>query len=108
MCAAITMAFYGFLRFGKFTSLNSNFDASYGLLRDDIWEISRRYSTTGILIFLKASKTDSFRSRTTINLFQTGGITCPFTAINRYINLWDSLSDDAEVLISFDFRSSLV
>ena len=96
MRAAITMAFYGFLRCGEFTSLTSNFDASCGLARGDISVISGGQSTPGISILLKASKTDPFRSGTIINIFQTGGITCPVNALNRFITLRHSFSVDPE------------
>ena len=75
---------------------HSNFDASCGLARGDISVISGGQSTPGISILLKASKTDPFRSGTIINIFQTGGITCPVNALNRFITLRDSFSVDPE------------
>ena len=62
----------------------------------DISVISGAQSTPGISILLKASKTDPFHSGTIINIFQTGGITCPVNDLNIFITRCDSFSVDPE------------
>ena len=97
----------GFLRSGEFIRLISNFDASCGLALGDISFTSGGQSTPGISILLKASKTDPFCSGTIINIFLTGGITCPINALNRFITLRDSFSVDPGPLFLLTFGHPL-
>jgi integrase len=93
MQAAITMAFYGFLRCGEFTCLTGKFDPSCDLARSNVRLVTLSSGATKVEVFLKSSKTDPFRQGITINLFQVGGITCPVTAIKSFLNIRTCLNN---------------
>ena len=81
--AALTTAFYGFLRVSEYTSSHrTKFDPSTTLLFSDV-------SLEGDVahIFIKASKTDPFRDGITIRLAANESSLCPITAIKNFLPL---------------------
>jgi hypothetical protein len=93
MTAVLTLAFFGFLRCGEFTSPTVTFNPSTGLaLRD----ISLRSDPNGpfISLFLRASKCDRFREGVTIKVFATGNALCPYAAMQSYLTKRRSISCD--------------
>ena len=76
------VAFFGFFRCGELTVLKT-FDSDINLSFEDV----HIKDGNSVLILLKKSKTDPFRSGVTIHLFQTGHIICPVSSVIRYISL---------------------
>ena len=78
--AAMLTAFFGFLRISEYTSSHAkSFDPASTLCRTDI-----TFQPSGIDIFLRASKTDPFKTGTTIRLMQNFSSLCPVTALHKY------------------------
>lgn len=80
--AAMTLAFYGFLRCAEFTAppTLANFDVARHATRDDV------LLSPGQLAFrIKVSKTDPFRQGSTVHLAATRTATCPVAAMARYL-----------------------
>ena len=85
LTAAITTAFFGLLRVSEYTSHSVRaYDPEITLLRHDI-RFSMDYSV--VHIWVKASKTDPFRSGVTIRLGATKNEFCPVRALDAYISL---------------------
>lgn len=76
---ACIFAFFGFLRCGEFTVLNT-FDEQSNLCYNDV-----TVKNDVVYINLKRSKTDPFRKGVTIQLHKTGNELCPVHAANLYI-----------------------
>ena len=75
--AACSLAFFAFLRCGKFTSPSSKFDHTKGLSFSDFTFTYEGQIATKLILNLKSSKTDPFRKGCTIVLFPTGAQLCP-------------------------------
>ena len=86
--AAITMAFFGFLRCGEFTAPSAScFSSSKHLaLKDAIFYPSFRNPSFMTLRF-KYSKTDPFGKGHVVTLFCTPTGTCPVTAMQVYLSM---------------------
>ena len=75
--AAITTAFFVFLRIGEMTC-SGLFNSSTHLSRSDVSFHDKTNDHEAFLnLRIKASKTDPFRSSTTITIRSTSGIICP-------------------------------
>lgn len=94
MTAAVTTAFYGFLRCGEFTTSSERFDPSCDLSREDIQPQYTGCNVNEISVLLKSSKTDPFRHGSTISLFRINGITCPITALLTFTAARDSVCNN--------------
>ena len=77
--AAMTLAFFGFLRIGELTC-NSTFDPKLHLMNRDITFMPRN-SPQYMLVRLKVSKTDPFRQGQTIVIGKTNSPLCPISAM---------------------------
>ena len=82
--AAMTLAFFGFLRIGELTC-NSTFDPQLHLMNRDITFMPRN-SPQYMLVRLKVSKTDPFRQGQTIVIGKTNSPLCPISAMVAYLN----------------------
>ena len=85
--AAACTCFFGFLRLGEATvSSMEAYDPSVHLSVADI-SIDSRDSPTVVIVRIKASKTDPYRTGVDIHLGKTGKDLCPVAAVLSYINL---------------------
>ena len=96
--AAMTLAFFGFLRIGELTC-NSTFDPKHHLMNRDITFMPRN-SPQYMLVRLKVSKTDPFRQGQTIVIGKTNSPLCPITAMVAYLNS-RPLSSDSGPLFTY-------
>ena len=81
--ATFTMAFFGFLRCGEFTTQTGQFDPSIHLTLADV---SIKYDPSPYLsIHLSSSKTDPFRKGVQVKLFPLGNSLCPLSAVSQYL-----------------------
>ena len=81
--AAITTAFFGFLRVSEYTSTHkTKYDPSVTLLYDNL-----KLTEDMAHIEIKASKTDPFRHGVTICLAANDTILCPIRALRHYISV---------------------
>ena len=81
--AAITTAFFGFLRISEYTTTRkTQFDPSVTLLLSDI-----RIRNDSIRLHLKTSKTDPFRQGVTVRIEANNTILCPVNALRLYVSL---------------------
>ena len=79
--AAITMAYFGFLRVSEYTSTHkTKFDPLSTLLLENV-----TLENDIITIFIKASKTDPFRHGMTIRLAANNTILCPVHSLRKYL-----------------------
>ena len=84
--AAMTLAFFGFLRLGELTC-NSNFSSDIHLTLDDISFLPSFRNSDYLSVRIKVSKTDPFRSGQTIIIGKTNQLICPVEAMKKYIPL---------------------
>ena len=89
--AAMTLAFFGFLRIGELTC-NSSFDPRYHLTIRDL-TFMPQHSPKYLLVRLKVSKTDPFRQGQTIVIGRTHSNLCPISAMLAYLDIRNPLSD---------------
>ena len=85
--AAMTLAFFGFLRLGELTC-NSKFNPTIHLTKDGI-AFSSGVGTGNkefMTVYLKESKTDPFRVGHTITVGATDCPLCPVSAMKHYIS----------------------
>ena len=81
LSAALSLAFYGFLRASEFTTPSQHsFNPRCHLTTQDISVLSSRVS-----LIIKRSKTDQAAQGHTITLLATGGRLCPVRLITRYM-----------------------
>ena len=86
--AAMTLAFFGFLRLGELTC-NCKFNPNIHLTRDSIL-FAPRSGTKGpefMTVHIKESKTDPFRLGHTITVGATNSDICPVKALQNYLSL---------------------
>lgn len=80
--AAFSLAFFAFLRCGEFTV--KNFKQNNILNMEDVIKDS---DDKGFTLKLKSSKTDPFRKGIQIRVFKSGQAVCPFTCMNKYLEM---------------------
>ena len=81
--AAMTLAFFGFLRIGELTC-NSAFNENHHLMVRDI-HLLPNGSPQYMLVRIKASKTDPFRQGQTILVGKSNSQLCPVSAMLAYL-----------------------
>lgn len=96
--AAMTLAFFGFLRIGELTC-NATFDPKHHLMNSDITFMPKN-SPKYMLVRLKVSKTDPFRQGQTIVIGKTNSPLCPISAMVAYLNS-RPLSSDSGPLFTY-------
>ena len=84
LSVACTMAFFGFLRCGEFTSRSKKFNQSYDLCMADI-KFAPDYSK--FTINLKHSKSDTSHAGVIIPIFANGTDICPAVLMRRFYSL---------------------
>ena len=84
--AALTLAFFGFLRVSEFT-YTGRFNPNIHITLKDITFLPSKDNPMYMQIHLKVSKTDPFRSDVTLSIGRTGSHICPVTAMTRYISI---------------------
>ena len=91
--AAMTLAFFGFLRLGELTC-NSKFNPDTHLTPDNISFnfIQEMQKPKSMTILIKESKTDPFRVGQTITIGSTSSPLCPVLAMKRYLTSRKSLN----------------
>ena len=82
--AAMTLAFFGFMRLGELTS-NSQFSSDTHLTPLDIIFHPSQPNPSHLLVKVKVSKTDPFRMGHTILIGQTNQSIYPVSAIKHYL-----------------------
>ena len=81
--AAITTAFFGFLRVSEYTTTHkTQFDPSSTLMLSDI-----TLHNNSIRLHLKVSKTDPFRHGVTVRIEPNNTILCPVNALRAYLQI---------------------
>ena len=83
--AAMTLAFFGFLRLGELTCNSSHFSQDIHLCASDIVFVPNTSNPQYISVSLKASKTDPFRQGQIITIGATGELLCPVKALKKYL-----------------------
>jgi len=89
--AAMTLAFFGFLRLGELTC-NSKFSPEIHLASGDVRFFPHQGNPDFMKLSIKASKTDPFRSGHTITIGKTGLPLCPILAMQKYLQARDTSS----------------
>ena len=89
--AAMTLAFFGFLRLGELTC-NSKFSPEIHLAPRDVRFFPHQGNPDFMTLGIKASKTDPFRSGHTITIGKTGLPLCPISAMQKYLQARDTSS----------------
>ena len=82
--AAMTLAFFGFLRIGELTC-NSHFNPERCLAFSDLVFMPEESSPKYMLVRLKVSKTDPFRKGQSIVIGKANSHLCPLTAMLAYL-----------------------
>lgn len=90
--AAISLAFFGFLRIGEMTCPRQ-FDSSVHLTKSDISFHPNGISSKSLhmSVKIKVSKTDPFRSAVTITIGANDSVFCPVMAMKNYLSKSTSL-----------------
>jgi len=83
--AAFSTAWFGFLRVSEFTTIPSGFDPSVHLSISDL-AVDCHLRSSGVLLLIKASKTDPFRQGVKLLLPRTGGALCPVASLSAYLH----------------------
>ena len=79
--ASFTSAFFGFLRASEFCAKSkSSYDQNKTLLVRDVESTSE-----AVILTLKSSKTDQFRSGNKVRLAPSGKSVCPFRSLNQHL-----------------------
>jgi len=84
--AAMTLAFFGFLRLGEMTC-NSPYSPAIHLSPSDITFLPNSLSPEHMSVRIKISKTDPFRSGHTIIVGKTDQAICPVRAMQTFLSL---------------------
>ena len=82
--AAMTLAFFGFMRLGELTC-NSQFSSDAHLTPLDIIFHPSQSNPSQLLVKVKVSKTDPFRMGHTLLIEQTNQSICPVNAMKHYL-----------------------
>ena len=83
--AAFSTAWFGFLRVSEFTTPPSGFDPSIYLPISDLM-VDCHLHTLGVLLLIKASKTDPFHQGVKLFLPCTCGMLCPVASLSAYLH----------------------
>ena len=85
--AAISIAFFGFLRIGEMTC-SGPYNSSTNLCRSDVSFHNKKRGDNEVFLQLriKASKTDPFRASATITIGSNSGMYCPVRALQTYLS----------------------
>lgn len=86
--AAMTLAFFGFLRLGELTC-NSKFSPEAHLSSEDVIFLPSWENPDHLSVRIKISKTDPFRSGQTIIIGKTHQPVCPVQAMKAYMSTRD-------------------
>ena len=86
--AAMTLAFFGFLRLGELTC-NSKFSPEAHLSPEDVIFLPSWENSDHLSVRIKISKTDPFRSGQTILIGKTHQPVCPVQAMKAYMSTRD-------------------
>ena len=84
--AAMTLAFFGFLRLSELTC-NSRFSSEVHLTHTDLSFFPNMNDAIYLSILIKASKTDPFRSGQRITVGRTNQAVCPVVAMRNYLSI---------------------
>ncbi len=105
LAAAFSMAFFGFLRCGEFTTHGVGFDPSTTLCLRDICfsPDSQSYA-----LHLKSSKTDVSHKGVTVFLCATGNAECPVRLMKSYTDLRLHSGADASDPLFIDMNGSVL
>ena len=95
MKAACSVAYFGFLRCGEFTTYGKVFNFDSNLCLGDISFTMSNKQPVAMHLFLKASKTDPFRQGCTIRYFRLSNVICPVQNLYRFLQIRLSISRDA-------------
>ena len=95
MKAACSVAYFGFLRCGEFTTYGKVFNFDSNLCLGDISFTMSNKQPVAMHLFLKASKTDPFRQGCTIRYFRLSNVICPVQNLYRFLQIRLSISCDA-------------
>ena len=82
--AAVTLAFFGFMRLGELTG-NSQFSSDAHLTPLDIIFHPSQSNPSHLLVKVKVSKTDPFRMEHNLLIGQTNQSICPVNAMKHYL-----------------------
>ena len=88
-------AFYGFLRYGEFTTSSDSFDPSHDLTISDITVDAHTYS-----IHLKHSKTDREGKGSTIVISLTNTTFCPLSSMTLYLQRHPRARQDEPLILT--------
>lgn len=84
--AAMTFAFFGFLRLGELTC-NSTFSKDIHLTLNDLKFFPNEKDAIHLSVYIKASKTDPFRTGQNIIIGKTNQAVCPVLAMKQYLSV---------------------
>ena len=97
--AAMTLAFFGFLRLGELTC-NTKYNSEVHLCPVDV-----TFSTASVMhIRLKQSKTDPFRCGQTITIGQTNSDLCPVAAMKHYLRIRKTAPEPGPLFVSMSAK----
>ena len=85
LSSVFTLAFFGFLRCGEYTTSSMTFDPKVNLSLRDITFHHPQNDKPHFTLYLRSSKTDKFNQGVLITLYATGNDICPFKAMQAYL-----------------------
>lgn len=94
--AACSLAYFGFLRCGEFTTYCNVFDPEANLCLGDLTFEFKSNKPVSMNLFLKASKTDPMRQGCTIRYFAVKGVICPVESLHKFLQLRLLLNRDPQ------------
>ena len=84
--AAMTLAFFGFLRLGELTC-NVKYSKDVHLSSENVTFFPNQSAPQHIFVFIKTSKTDPFRTGQSITIGKTDLPVCPVVAMKKYLSV---------------------
>ena len=87
--AVLSLAFFGFMRCGEFTTQGTHFDPEFNVCLGDLI-----LGTNEAKLILKTSKTDPFRLGVTIPFFKQDSVLCPISALQGFMKLRASFASN--------------
>jgi hypothetical protein len=97
--AAFSVAFFGLLRVGEFTTPSSNYSGQRLLLVNDV-----HISDNTMQLCIRWSKTDQYGLSTTISIRATGGLYCPVSNMQIYLKNRTHFSNN-HLFVHFNAKS---
>ena len=85
LVAALSLAFFGLLRVSEYTSPGENLWLPDATL--SIHDVGVDWVRQVVMVRLKVSKTDPFRSGVTVRVCATGSEVCPYASMVRYLGV---------------------